>query len=101
MDEYHVTCVTRSSIDRHESFITHIGGVGATGWKLSKESAISRIESKSEAFYTTDRLTGTKAYIGVVREPGKNPYLKTYANSKWNDNLQSLPECPAHFVVIS
>ena len=28
--------------------------------------------------------------VGVVREAGQTPYLRTYADSKWNNNLLSL-----------
>ncbi|KWN07135.1 hypothetical protein WM21_01735 [Burkholderia ubonensis] len=54
---------------------------------------MARIESKSEAFYTVDRTTGKRAYIGVVRVAGKAPYLRTYADGKWNDNLLAQDEC--------
>jgi hypothetical protein len=31
--------------------------------------------------------------IRVVREAGKLPYLRTYADGKWNDNLLAQREC--------
>ncbi|KVG26889.1 hypothetical protein BGV70_22930 [Burkholderia ubonensis] len=62
-------------------------------WRLTTEVAIARIESKSEAFYTVDRTTGKRAYIGVVRVPDKAPYLRTYADGQWNDNLLAQSEC--------
>ena len=46
------------------------------------------------AFYTTDRSTGKKVYVYVVRgDGGKAPYLRTYADGKWQDNLLALAEC--------
>jgi hypothetical protein len=72
--------------------ITHIGNSGQ--WRMSREEAIRRIDSKQEAFYTVDRSTGRKMYVGVVRGDGmKAPYLRTHADGKWNDNLLSLAEC--------
>ncbi|HTA64665.1 MAG TPA: DUF3892 domain-containing protein, partial [Xanthomonadaceae bacterium] len=53
-----------------------------------------RIESGQEAFYTVDAQNGKKAYVGVVRPEGRHPYLRTYADGDWNDNLLAQPECP-------
>ena len=33
----------------------------------------------------------TRVAVGVWRESGKIPYLRTYADNKWTDNLLSLP----------
>jgi len=70
-------------------------------WRLTREAAITRIESKTEAYYTVDKSTGKRAYIGVVRETGKAPYLRTYADGKWNDNLLAQTECGASCKVVS
>jgi hypothetical protein len=79
----------RYSLHEH---ITHIGH-NVNQWRLTREAAVARIESKSEAFYTIDQATGKRVYIGVVRETGKVPYLRTYADGKWNDNLLAQSEC--------
>ena len=68
---------------------------------MTREAAIARIESKTEAYYTVDKGTGKRAYIGVVRETGKAPYLRTYADGKWNDNLLAQTECGASCKVVS
>ena len=39
-------------------------------------------------------MAGKRADIGDVREQGKAPYLLTYADGKWNNNLLSLNQCP-------
>lgn len=102
MNEFRVSCVTRSQSDgRSYEHITHIGGIGATPWRLTKDSAIRRIEGKQEAFYTIDNTTGRKVYIGVVYELNKAPFLRTYSDGKWNDNLVAQPECPSGSNVIS
>lgn len=100
MKEFQVSCITKSTPQGGHEHITHIGGIGATAWRLTKESAIRRIESKEEAFFTVDQSTGKRAYIGVVREAGKAPYLRTHADGVWNDNLLAQPSCPATHVVI-
>jgi hypothetical protein len=92
MREFEVTCVNKPDrLSRHEH-ITHIGN-NANKWRLTREAAIQRIDSKLEAYYTIDPNSGQKVYIGVVREAGKAPYLKTNADGKWSDNLLALADC--------
>ncbi len=91
--EYEVTCINKPNRASSHEHITHIGNV-AGNWRMAREDAIRRIDSKEDAFYTIDRTTGRKVYIGVVRGDGsKAPYLRTYADNKWNDNLLALAEC--------
>ena len=93
MQEFQVTCINKPDrLSAHEH-ITHIGNT-ANRWRLTRESAIWRIENKREAFYTVNSTNGEKSYIGVIRpKDGKSPYLRCYANGQWNDNLLSLSEC--------
>lgn len=92
MKEFEVTCINKSDRFNIHEHITHIGNT--TGkWRLTREEAIKRIESKTEAFYVVSPTTLTRVYIGVVKEIGKHPYLRTYADWKRNDNLLSLMEC--------
>jgi hypothetical protein len=60
---------------------------------MTRETAIQRIEGGNEKYYILDSKSGKKAYIGVVRERDKQPYLRTYADNTWNDNLLAQPEC--------
>lgn len=94
MKEYQVTCITKPNRESRNEHITHIGN-SAAGWCMTREAAIQRIESKEEAYYTINHQTGQKAYIGVVREQGRLPYLRTHADGAWNDNLLAQPECPS------
>jgi hypothetical protein len=93
MNEFQVTCVNKPNRSSAHEHITHIGNT-ASNWRMTREEAIRRIDSKQDAFYTVDRTTGNKAYIGVVRGDGmKAPYLRTHADGKWKDNLLALDEC--------
>jgi hypothetical protein len=94
MSEFEVNCITKPNRESHHEHITHIGNTN-TGWQLNRETAIIRIESKQESYYTIDKQTGRKIYVGVVREAAKDPYLRTYADGKWNDNLLAQRECDA------
>lgn len=93
MKESEVTCVNKPDRSSPHEHITHIGNL-AGQWRITRESAIKKIEAKEEAFYTIDRSTGQKVYVGVVRGDGnKAPYLRTHADGKWKDNLLALDEC--------
>ena len=92
MNEFEVNCINKPDRDSRHEHITHIGN-SIQNWRLTRESAIDRIESKKEAFYTVDQYTRKRVYIGVVRETGKAPYLRTHADGKWNDNLLAQQEC--------
>lgn len=100
MQEYEVTCINKPNRSSSHEHITHIGNVNGN-WRLTREDAIRRIDSKESAFYTIDRSTGKKVYVGVVREAGRSAYLRTYADGKWNDNLLALAECGANCKIIA
>ncbi|MEQ1853866.1 MAG: DUF3892 domain-containing protein [Chthoniobacteraceae bacterium] len=92
MTTHQITCITKPNRFSTHEHITHIGNI-AGKWKITRESAIQRIDSKADSFYTVDSTTGKRAEIAVVRETGKLPYLRTHADGKWNDNLLALAEC--------
>jgi hypothetical protein len=104
MSEFEVTCINkRDRMSSHEH-ITHIGNItnaAVNRWRMTREEAIRRIDAKVAAFYTIDRSTGQKVYVGVVREAGKSPFLRTYADGKWNDNLLALAECDGTCKLVS
>ncbi|MFP2924241.1 DUF3892 domain-containing protein [Pyxidicoccus sp. 3LG] len=83
-----VTCITKSKSGSGYEAITHVGGAN---WKWPVADVIESIRKKTNTFYTL--VKGNRAEIGVV--DGQNgPYLRTYADGKWNDNLLALGECP-------
>ncbi len=100
MKEYEISCINKPNRTATDEYITHIGNV-AGQWRLTRESAIQRIDGGGEQFYTLDRSTGRRVYIGVVRESGKAPYLKTYADGKWNNNLLAQAECGPDCNIVS
>ena len=92
MPEYQVTCINKPHHHSPYEHISHIGNL-KDKWRLTREDAIDRIDSKKDRFYTVDNSTGKKCYIEVVREKGKVPFLRTHENGKPNDNLLAQPEC--------
>ena len=92
MAEYRITCITKKDrLSKHEH-ITHVGNSSWTPKTRTREKVIELI-SEGHKFYVTDSKTGKTSYVGIVREKGKAPFLRTHADGYWNDNLLSLPEC--------
>lgn len=100
MSEFEVNCINKTNRDSQHEGITHIGNSNRS-WRLTRAEAIKRIDSGKEQFYTVDAKSGSRAYIGVVREVGKDPYLRTYADKKWNNNLLAQSECGADCKIIT
>lgn len=92
MNEYEVNCINKP--DRFSSYehITYIWN-NLNNWRLTLQEAINLIDIWNDKFYVLTPDKSKKVYIWVVREIWKNPYLRTYADWYWNDNLLSLPEC--------
>lgn len=93
MAHVRITCITKSAPNGRHEHITHVGNP-AVPWNWPVEQVIESIDSGTNTFYVQDDRTGSQAAVGVVREAGQRPYLRTYANGYWNDNLLSLDACP-------
>ena len=100
MKELEVNCITKSKHATGHEHITQIGN-NANRWRLSHEIAIQRIETKVEAYYTVDKVTRKRAYIGVVRSAGKAPYLRAFGYDGWTDELLAQSECGAECVLVA
>ncbi|MCB0124903.1 MAG: DUF3892 domain-containing protein [Caldilineaceae bacterium] len=87
MADVRVTCINKLPRNNPYEGITHLGGYN---WKWTRQDVIRSIQDKSNTFYTL--VNGNRGDIGVVNGPN-GPYLRTYADGAWNDNLLSLPEC--------
>lgn len=94
MADCEVKCITKPNrLSAHEH-ITHIGNPYANPpWKWPREQVIASIDGGTNTFYVVDPRLGKRSDVGVVRSPGRAPYLRTYANGDWNNNLLSLPQC--------
>ncbi len=51
---------------------------------------VDSINAGANTFYT--EVNGKRAYLRVVAGPN-GPYVRTYADGVWTDNLLALPEC--------
>ena len=100
MAEFEITCINKPDRYSQHEHITHIGNVN-NNWKMTREAAIKRIDANTERYYTVDKHTGKKAYVGVVREPNKAPYLKTHADGDWNNNLLAQQECGSNCKIVA
>jgi Protein of unknown function (DUF3892) len=62
---------------------------GATG-QSTREAIVEWLE-ESKANQAVVAKGGTWVYVGVRRPAQGPPYLSTYADGKWSDNLLALP----------
>jgi hypothetical protein len=91
MADVRITCITKPQNGSHEH-ITHVGN--PTGnWKWPVADVVKSIDAKTNTFYVADPVTGKRADVGVVRPDNHAPYIRTYADGDWNNNLLSLPNC--------
>jgi hypothetical protein len=93
MADARVTCIIKAHPQSPHEHITHVGNP-AERWMWTREDVIASIDAQTNTFYVLDHVSGKRADVGVVREAGKAPYLKTYADGQWNNNLLSLNQCP-------
>jgi hypothetical protein len=93
MADIQVSYITKPRPQSSHEHITHLGNP-TTGWKWAREQVIQSIESRTNTFFVVDPKTGKRSDVGVVRTPGKAPYVRTHADGVWNDNLLSLNQCP-------
>lgn len=93
MADVQVTCIIKPHPQSPHEHITHLGNPPA--WLWTREQVVASIDAKTNTFFVRDPLTGKRADVGVVREEaGKAPYLRTYADGCWDNNLLSLNQCP-------
>jgi Protein of unknown function (DUF3892) len=95
MADVQVSCIVKPNPHSPHEHITHLGNPRSTngGWMWTRDQVIASIDAKTNTFFVADPVSSKRAYIGVVREAGKAPYVRTYADGKWNNNLLSLNQC--------
>lgn len=93
MADAQVTCITKPNVNSSHERITHLGNP-TNQWRWTREQVIASIDAGANTFFVIDPANGARANIGVVRESGHTPYLRTYADGGWNNNLLSLTQCP-------
>ena len=92
MADCQVICIVKPHPQSAHEHITHIGNCEA-GWKWTRDQVIASIDAGTNTFYVRDPYSGKRSHVGVVRPLGRAPYLRTYADGIWNDNLLALPQC--------
>jgi Protein of unknown function (DUF3892) len=91
MPDCRITCIVKPNPFSPHEHITHVGD--PPQWVWPREQVIASIEAGTNSFFVLDGRTGKRAEVGVVREAGKAPYLRTYADGYFNDNLLALNQC--------
>ncbi|MCS6586957.1 DUF3892 domain-containing protein [Curtobacterium flaccumfaciens pv. flaccumfaciens] len=86
-----VTHIRLSGSVRDHEHITDVRWIsledGDTGTS-SVATVVAWIEDKNGKAYVGSGAN--KVSVGVVRPQGRSPYLRTYADRQWNNNLLSL-----------
>ncbi|HYW07862.1 MAG TPA: DUF3892 domain-containing protein [Longimicrobium sp.] len=90
MADVRLTCIRKSNPQSAHEHITHVGAADGAVW--TRDQVVGWIDRREHTFHVTDAYN-RRAEIGVVRETGKQPYLRTHADGQWNNNLLSLPQC--------
>ena len=94
MADCQITCIIKPHPQSAHEHITHVGNP-SVGWVWLRERVIESIDAKTNTFFVLDPVTKKRSDVGVVREQGKSPYIRTYADGNWNNNLLSLSQCPS------
>ena len=90
LTDVRITCITKSTPNGSHEHITHVGSPQfSRNWTV--DEVIQSITANTNTFHVTSG--GKRANVGVVRPDGRRPYIRTYADGIWNDNLLSLPSC--------
>ena len=93
MARYQITNVRKPDRSNSHEHITHVGNL-SENWIITREEVIHRIVSGRDTFYVVDPIFSWKhADVRVVYPAGRQPYIRTYADGDWGDNLLSLPPC--------
>ena len=87
MADVQVTCINKTRREATHEGITHLGG---NGWRWTRDQVVQSIRAATNTFYTY--ADGKRADVRVVNGQ-HGPYLRTFADGQWNDNLLALPEC--------
>ena len=89
MAEVRITCIQLACSAREHEAVTHVGN--CTG-RWPKEQVIVWVESGAHSLFVLNCF-GRIARLRVVREQCKPPYLRTFVDDTWTDDLLTLMEC--------
>jgi hypothetical protein len=89
MADCQITCINLSHSGRSHEHITHVGN--GHSWRWPVADVVESIRNKTNSFFVMD-AQGRRANVGVVE--GARPYLRTYADGVWTDNLLAQTSCP-------
>ncbi|CAN5523355.1 DUF3892 domain-containing protein [soil metagenome] len=93
MADCRITHIRKPNRESTHEHITHVGNLtnSLVNWVWSRTNVITSINAGTNTFYVLEG--GKRSNVGVVNpNDGRLPYLRTYADGYWNDNLLSLPE---------
>jgi hypothetical protein len=94
MADVRITCIRKQDPGSIHEHITHVGNP-AGNWMWPREKVIKSIEIGTNTFFILDP-SNRRSEVGVVYpKDGRQPYLRSYADGAWNDNLLAQIQCPS------
>lgn len=86
-----ITHIRLSDGVRDHEHITDVRWIGRESGKVQDNTVaqiVAWIDDNGKAYVGTGT---SEVPVGVMRPQGHTPYLRTYADGQWNNNLLSLP----------
>ncbi|MDE1919430.1 MAG: DUF3892 domain-containing protein [Patescibacteria group bacterium] len=91
MARHRITCIVKPNPENRHEHITHVGCEGESLlWKRSK--VIEALENKTDSFYVREGGEQVEVIVAYPRD-GRDPYIRTYTDGVWKDNLLALKQC--------
>jgi len=90
-----IRCINKRDRPNPHERILFVGGVELNGsrWKRDQQQAIQDLESGARRYWV--HVRGKSVWVVVATGQSGHKYLKTEEDGEEQDNLLSLPECPA------
>ena len=92
MADYRIANIRKWNRQSAHEHITHVGNIRTMNWIITREDAIQQIQNNTNTFHILEN--GRRSEVGVVYPAdGRSPFLRSYADGYYNDNLLALPDC--------
>jgi hypothetical protein len=75
----------------HHEHIESVRCINEPGGATTIDTVAAMVQFIDGAGYAYTLSGSAHARVGVVRPTGGRPYIRTYADGTWTDNLLSLP----------
>jgi hypothetical protein len=92
-DRLEIKCINKSERNNEHERILNVGGFSTVRWKHSQSYAIQSIEAGVFEYFV--KAGDKEVAVAVATSRYGHKYLRTTADGEGQNNLLSLPDCPA------